>query len=970
MVPGLYSQFGKTMPLIYIVVFLTSHFFACSSIDVQELEIERAFMNPPDSARAHTWWHWVDGNVSKEGITKDLESFRAVGIDGFQLFDLGLGFPNGTAVFNSPTFHENITHTISEAERLGLEMGINSASGWSSTGGPWIEPEHSMKTIVWSEQSINASTQHPLHLARPALNEKQQKYDFYEDVAIIAFPTPQNTRYRLPNWEAKSMTDIQTRPDGFVPSQETAPLAAIIRMDDILLLTDQMEATGLLNWKPESGDWTVLRLGYTTTAAVTRPASRGGIGLELDKLSKEAAILHWEALLDKVIADADQREAFTTLLIDSYEVGCQNWTDGFENTFQQRNGYDLLPRLVCLTGRIVENSEYTERVLWDLRKTVADEMFENYFKFFAEKCHENGIKLASEPYGTGSFDAAQVAALVDLPMTEFWHTDKPWPKRNLWEWTSHIAASAAHLTGRAVVGAEAYTRMAGDWTVHPYIMKVWGDRAFTMGVNRFYFHTSAHQPWSDAIKPGMTMGRFGSNIHRNNTWFYQSKAWMDYIARCQYIMQSSRYMTDILVMYGDERGFNSFIGNKEPVDMEYIDGYKFDLAGIGTLDHLSVDEQGNIRASHEGKLIDNKYKLLYLKRSSFMRLETIEKLADLADQGALIIAPKPQRTPGLTDYIVNDRKLAKIIEKYWDTGIIQLPETYEKSVREIMPDCILPKKFEYSHHKLNDGDYYFISNQSYEAKTLTAKFRVSGRQPEIWNPETGEISVATNWKQSENGSTEVGLEMSPAGAVFVVFRKDTDLQEVSTPSPVYEEILALNQDWEVIFDPNFGPKASLIFRKLIPWNEHSDEEVKYYSGTASYITQFDFDAQPSSVILDLGRVDVIAEVFLNGTALATLWKPPFQVDISDHLNKGKNDLVIKVTNLWPNRLIGDAKEPELAEIKGKTYQAFPDWTQNGEIPSSSNRKTYTPYEHWKADAPLLPSGLQGPVKLIRQEKKQ
>lgn len=940
-----------------------------SSLNIKESELEESFKNPPESARAHTWWHWVDGNISKEGITKDLESFKTIGLSGFQLFDVGLKLPHGGTVFNSKEYHDKLSYTISEAQRLGLEMGINCTSGWSSTGGPWIEPENSMKMLVWSEQELNAKTSLPFQLNLPELTEQQKKYDFYKDIAVIAFPKTKNSEYRIANWEAKSLNDLNTKADKFVPSVEKAPLDAIIKLDDVLILTDKMDASGKLNWTPPSNDWTILRIGYTTTGAHTKPASKGGMGLEIDKLSKTAVNVHWNALLDKIIADTNGKKAFTTILIDSYEVGGQNWTDGFETTFKNKVGYDILPRLLCATGRVLESTEYSERVLWDIRKLVADEMFKNYYMFFKEKCHQHGLQLATEPYGSGSFDAAQVAKITDLPMTEFWHKEKPWKQRDLWQWTSLIVPSAAHLSGKSIVGAEAFTRIAGDWTAHPYNMKVVGDNAFTMGVNRYYFHTSAHQPWSDNIKPGMTMGRFGTNIHRNNTWYYQSTEWLNYIARCQLIMQTGTFQADVLMMYGDERGFNNFIDGKERLDINLIDGYKFDLAGIDSLNGLDVDENGTITVSYEGKKISTTYKILHLKRDLLMRLESIKKLGELAEKGAIIIAQKPIRTPGLETDTKAKAVFNQLIVKYWDSGLIKQPESYMKSIKKLTPDCQLPKDMAYSHHRIGTSDFYFVSNQSYDAKNANCIFRVSGMQPELWNAETGKITNSPNWKQLDNGTTSVDLDLTPAESIFVVFRNKTKEKGGSSLVLKYKDVQTIDGDWNLTFDKNFGPKETITLKNLIPWNTHTNEEVKYYSGTATYKTSFTYKPTKgnSPIQLDLGTVEVIAKVKLNGKDLGVLWKPPFQTDITDVVKKGVNELEIEVTNLWPNRLIGDAQYPNFKNAAGKTYTSFPEWTTNGEgIPKSSKRKTFSAYNHYDAKATLLTSGLIGPVKIIKK----
>lgn len=946
----------------------------CYSCDRDTLEKE--FQNPPNWAKPHTWWHWVDGHVTKEGITKDMEAWKEVGIGGFQQFDIGWGIPDGGTAFNSPEYHDKMIHAINEAERLGLEAGINSASGWSCTGGPWVTPENSMKMIVWSETEIKGGSKETIELALPDLQNfmskrKLQPYDFYRDVSVIAFPTPQNNSYRLEKWEEKSLKDLHTRPDNFFTTNQVTPEGAVIAFHDIQDISDKMDNNGVLTWDVPDGDWTVLRFGYTTTAAFVRPGSKSGGGLEIDKMSRTAVDLQWNELIEKIIQDANGKKAFSTILIDSYEVGHQNWTDAFPQHFKSFNNYDIIPNLLCMTGRVVESTDYTERVLWDVRNTAADLTYKNFYLYFKEKCQQNGFLLANEPYGTGTFDSFQVSNITDLKMTEFWIRETPWFRRNLWEWTGQVVSSAAHLTGNPIVGAEAFTRMQGDWTAHPYHMKITGDRAFANGVNRYIFHTSVHQPYNDDVKPGFTMGQFGTQFHRNNTWFYKSKEWLKYIARCQYIMQKGNYVSDLLVLYGDEQGFLNFIGQEEALDVNYIPGYRFDLGGMGTLKDLSVDSNGEIRVTHNGKLLENKYRLLLLKRADLMTVESVEILGKLASKGAKIFAPRPIRTPSLSDYKNADKALQKCIEKYWDSGLIATPDAYNKALAKIQLDCAMPDSTEYAHHKIDGKSFYFVSNQTYTARTLNCKFRISGKQPEIWHPETGEMYPAPNWKTTNDGRTEITLNLSEAASVFVVFRKNTSKKGNSTPKPIYKETVQLDKAWNVSFDKHYVPKGQITLDKLIPLNEHSDFDVRHFSGTATYTTSFQLEKTDAPLFLDLGDVQVIAEVKLNGKVLKTLWKPPFKIAISDIVKSGKNELEVQVTNLWVNRLIGDEYFPAWegringAKVKrGRNYNSFPNWLEKGEPMPKDDKKAFSTWCHYTKDDKLLNSGLIGPVKIL------
>jgi len=587
----------------------------------QAESLEQAFQSPPESARPHTWWHWVNGNVSKQGITKDLESMKAVGIGGFQLFDASVGVPPGPVLHNSPEFHELATFAFTEADRLGLKAGFNNSSGWSSSGGPWITPERSMRMMVWSETQRSASDTKPVTLPKGTFRGKRGRVieaDFYRDIVALAFPTPKDAEYRLESWLMKGLYDHGAKAAKFVPDLRAAPADAVIGADQVVDVSKHMDADGNLAWTPKGGDWTVIRFGYTSTGAINKPAANGGEGLEVDKLNREAVQFHWNTFVYKLIQNAKGTSSLTEILIDSYEVGMQNWTQGFAEAFRKRRGYDLVPMMVALTGRIINDTETTERIFWDLRVTVAELMHENYFGYFKEQCQEHGFKLAVEPYGSGTFDAAQMALMGDVVMTEFWQREA---ERDIWIWTSQIVSSGAMLSGKKVVAAEAFTNLERGWDAHPYSLKRLGDRAFAWGVNRYYFHTFAHQPFDDSVQPGMTFGPYGGNFHRNNTWYPESRGWIDYITRCQFLMQSGPIQADVLGLYGDEAGFMSMFTPGQPMDLEEMPGLKFHLGGVTSLNDLSVDGEGIIRVTRDGKRLDLGYRLLVMRRARLMRPE-------------------------------------------------------------------------------------------------------------------------------------------------------------------------------------------------------------------------------------------------------------------------------------------------------------------------------------------------------------
>ena len=924
--------------------------------------INQSFMTPPQSARPYTWWHWVNGNVSKAGITKDLETMKALGLGGFHVFDGGLpGIPEGPVIYNSDKFHEMTAFAFSEAERLGLDGGFNNASGWSSTGGPWVTPENSMKMLIWSDTIVQGGKSLKMKLAFPAIKKDRygrrkmpDRSNFYREVEVLAFPTPQDTTL-MENWREKTLYSYDAKPNKFVQSLKQTPANAVIQLNKVINISNRMDADGNLNWTAPSGSWTILRIGYTTTGTTNRPGTKKAIGLEIDKMSRKAMDIHWEILVNKIIADAKGKKSLGSILIDSYEVGMQNWTDDFNEQFIKRRGYDLLPYLACITGRVIDNTETTDRVLWDLRTTAAELMHENYFGYFAEKCHKAGLEFVLEPYGSGNFDASIATKIADIPMTEFWAGATN--SSGIWAWTSQVIPSAAHLSGKSIVGAESFTAMNGNYGDNPYTLKAIGDEAFARGTNRYYFHTFVHQPWNDSVQPGMSFGPYGSNLSRNNTWYPKSRAWMDYIARCQYLFQSGTYQADVLALYGDERGFNCFLEGKESIDIPFLSGINTDIAEINTLNDLSVESNGDIRVTYKGKLLDTRYKMIYLKRADLMLPEHVAKLCELADKGAKIYAPKPSHSPSLKNAEKADKTIQELTQKYWESGKIHELKELDNGLKTIVPDCKLNEGFLFNRTKIANDDYYFISNQKKEAQETSIQFRVSGKQPEIWNPITGEITDATNWKILDNGTTEVQLSMDPIGSVFVVFRKSTGLKGLSTSKPGFNQI-AIDGKWTVNFDPYWGPKEPVVMDSLKAWNESSNDNIKYFSGSAVYKKEFTISKSKISknrIFLNLGQVDIFAKVTLNGKELGTLWKPPYRIEITQAIQAGKNKLEIEVTNQWVNRLIGDERFPDYDR---KNLN----WLIKGQAPpASSARKAFAVIPKTKKTDKLIPAGLVGPV---------
>jgi len=699
--------------------------------------LQKGFQNPPASARPHTWWHWMNGNISKEGITADLEEMAKVGIGGAQIFNVDQGIPAGKTPFMSAGWRSAVVHAAREAKRLRLELCLHNCAGWSSSGGPWIDPAHSMQMLTWSETAVTGEQKVALTLKEPP-----KRAAYYQDICVLAIKrSPAGDSARLPDIRTKAL--FERGAAGIGPIIESGAIPP----GDVVVLT--CNAEGSLSWEAPPGEWTLLRMGHTSTGAVNAPAPDAGRGLECDKLSREAMDLHWKKGIAPILKDLGPDLAGKVLdnaLIDSYEVGSQNWTPMIRAEFQKRCGYDPLPWLPVVTGRVIGSAERSERFLWDLRRTIADLFAENYAGRFKELCHKNGMQFSVEPYGNGPFDTLQIGEVADIPMGEFWVGGGATE-------TIKIAASAEHVMGRSIVGAESFTAddTRGRWLVEPYGIKPLGDRMFTEGLNRYIFHRYAHQPWM-GLNPGMTMGPWGTHLERTVTWWDQSREWLKYIARCQYLLQSGRFVADALTFSGADAPGDLLRPTLPP-------GFDYDGCDRGVLMTARV-EDGQIVLPGGAH-----YRVLILPDSEWMTPQTAQKIAELVKAGATVVGRPPRKSPSLSGYPGCDAAVEALTAGLAFTP----PEGLARALGG--PDVAFHDgtPLPWIHRQAGNADLYFLSNPRYANQQVKVAFRVSGKTPELWYPETGKTETAPLW-ESESDQTEVSLSLGPAESVFVVFR--------------------------------------------------------------------------------------------------------------------------------------------------------------------------------------------------------
>lgn len=1070
------------------------------------------FQHPPAAARPWVYWFWLNGNITSNGITADLEAMKRVGIGGVLIMEVDQGAPVGPADFMSQRWRDLFKHVHAEARRLGLEVNMNNDAGWNGSGGPWIKPGQSMQEVVWTETNLTG----PQHF-EGKLSQPEATAGFYRDIAVQAFPAVGD--YRIPNIESKAA--FQKR-GSRKPAKADLPSTMVIERSGVTNLTTRMDASGKFNWDVPPGEWTVIRFGHTSTGVENAPAPKTGRGLECDKLSKEGIEANFTGMMAKLAADnklkpGQQKPGLIATHIDSWENGSQNWTAKMREEFQRLRGYDLLPFLPVMTGRVVGSLEISERFLWDLRQTVSELVIENYAGHFRDLAHAAGMRFTCEAYG-GPCDSIPYAGQSDEPMGEFWT-----PGASAIE-TCRGMASAGHVYGKRIIGAEAFT--SGDqekWREHPATIKALGDRAFCEGINRFVFHRYALQPWTPDRRPGMTMGPWGQHYERTQTWWDWTPAWHDYLARCQFMLRQGLFVADICYVQPEAPP-------QGPGDHKR-GGYNWDECTTeAVLTRMSVKD---------GRIVlpdGMSYRVLALPWSQTMTPQLLRKVKELVQAGATVLGPKPSASPSLSGFPQCDEEVKQLAAELW--GEFGVPASagspskppkggtpngehrvgkgrvvWSDSPEKVLAEAGVPADFtsgqplRFIHRRSGETDIYFVANSQPHEFAATCSFRVSGKIPELWWPDSSRMERAGMWEEKD-GVTQVVLPLGPNGSVFVVFREragkedplvllkrdgkpvlstapgprltltvqvekarygvlddpnrtrdvraklqrivdtgensfkvaqmadgddpaylvvktldldytldgerhhitGTDPETINLSAPIvppktaarihsdakgrlsletrepgdYEfgtaaghtghvsvkdaaPSLEVGGPWQLRFAPNGGAPASVRFDKLISWSEHSDAGVKYYSGDATYSKSLTLPREMLTkgkrLYLDLGEVQVMAQVKFNGKDLGVMWKPPFRVDITDLAKRGDNKLEVKVVNLWPNRLIGDEQLPEDSERNPDgTLKKWPQWLQDGR-PSPAGRYTFTSWRLWKKSDALLPSGLIGPVQL-------
>jgi hypothetical protein len=1026
------TLFGTAFLVILLCSAQQKNIFTNTAVAYPELK--SGFLNPPSESGLRCYWWWLNSMATKESISRDLEEMKDKGYGGASLVDAGSSnyqVAVKTAagpVFMSPEWMELYKHAVKEADRVGIELSVNVQSGWNP-GAPSITPEFAMKKIVTSEVEVTGGKQISMEL--PLLEKRL----LVKDILIQAIPKRDTAFLRnkaIQNWKKKSFKE-NIGWKGVYPLHELrtdfpgtgSELA--IKKEEIIDLTGNFK-DGKLEWNAPEGNWTIVRYGYTCTGAKTSTNSDGWAGLSVDHLNPKAFELFSDSVILPLIKAAQSvGNSVKYLQTDSWEMGQVSWTNNFSEEFKKFRGYDMTQYMPVLAGRIVENRDESNRFLHDFRLTVGDCVAENHYRLFYNLAHQYGMGIHPESGGPHSapVDALRVMGISDFPQGEFWAVANTHRIKDDERLSVKQSACVAHTNGKRFVAAEGPTSIGPQWERSPKDLKANIDRVFCSGVNRIVWHTFTSSP-KEFGQPGNEYFA-GTHLNPNVTWWKQAKDFISYLDRSCYMLQQGLYVADVLYYYGDD--VPNFIFLKEDYP-ELKFGYNWDKCSKDViLNRVSFDGEKIVLPDGMS------YKVMVLAPEKSIELNVLKKIESLVNAGMTVVAPRPEKTSGLSGFPESDRELKTITDRLWGKidgkNIIENRFGKGKVIwgpdinvileqMKVQPDFAFKSKqaktaLDFIHRTTKDQEIYFVVNRfsrkgidDFEFRYLTtlpdrfeqvtASFRVTGKTPSLWNPKTGEMTDILTYRE-EAGQTLVPLNLEPDGSVFVVFKDGTPKRHIlaiqkdnksifpeveletnemplistqlregkkmisifapGTYSLTWSDgkvetihvadnlaIKELSGSWNLHFDPKWGGPENLVIDELKSWIKFDEPGVKYYSGTANYSKSFELSANEfkgKQLLLDLGNVQEMASVKINGKQLPVIWSAPFRFDISDFVKAGTNQLEVEVVNMWPNRLIGDAGMPAEQRLTKTNINKF-----NG-----PDREKY-----------LRESGLLGPVRLI------
>lgn len=986
-----------------------------------------------------TFWYWMFGAVSDEGIKADLNAMKDVGIEGFYLMpikDVSQGEQyNGTARQLSPEWWKRVKTVYQTADSLNLQMGIHFSDGFALAGGPWITEEESMQKVVtniyscsekqaygnianfvfkdkFPDQNIKYTTSvefpyssktpceiiftydkpyivRSLKVMTGGNNIQAHRWKIYASNDGISYKfvrsieparrgwqdTDAQSTYSLPETTAKYFKFCWT-PEGSDPGSEDLDAAKwkpVLKVANLILsshpVIDNYEGKTGLVWRVakevnyntpdcyyQLDDFKILGNGeqlstlnsQLSTLNVSHHSTGhknetggGGKGLECDKFSRKAIdkqFNNWFATIYNSVPKDMAQRVLTRLHVDSWECGCQNWSDNFPTEFKQRRGYDLMPWLPLFAGIPMVSQEQSEKVLRDVRLTIAELINDVFFDEVEKLARQYGVKLSCECVSpTMVSDGMLHYQHANYPMGEFWLNSPTHDKPN----DMLDAISGAHIYGKNIVQAEGFTEVRGTWNETPAMLKPLLDRNFCLGINCMVYHVNTHNPWLDR-QPGMTLDGIGTFFQRDNTWWREMKAFNSYVGESQALLQTGNPVVDIAVYTGDEVPRRAILPERLISSLPGLFGKKFikqeetRLANIGLpmeVSPVGVNHTANMTKADmfTNPLHGYKYDSFNHNALKDAKVENGELITKGGMHYKVLVIPQAHKlNPNNINFAKPEIESLKaqglkVIETPWNES--------DLSRLNIERDAVLPEGIDFCHRKTEKEDIYFLSNLTDSIISFVPSFRSDYEQMYLFAADKGK-------KYFYSGK----ITLQPYHSVFCILSNNLpdDLQKQVISC---EELQTIDKIWTVSFEKT---GKTIKSDSLFDWTASDDNTIKYYSGHATYTTEFKVHSlkfKDNRYTLELGNVCDIASIYVNDIYCGTAWLSPYSIDITDALKKGKNTLRIDVVNTWANALLGsDNGTPPFENI----------WT-NG--------------KYRMAEKKLLPAGLLGPVKLILNKTK-
>ena len=878
--------------------------------------LEKGFSDPPMSFRPYAMWYWMGSNYTYAAVNEELEGMCEEGLGGAVVFNVS-SMPldaeasisnsfNDWQTYRSPAYWETLKFACAEGKRLGLEIGLHNCPGNSSMGGPWVDsPSKGMQRLMSVDTLVDGGRILLFRMGRPAGEN-------YHDIAVIAMK------------EGKEGRGVD--------------------------LTEDCRG-GVIDWDAPQGKWRIFRIGYTCTMSRPHPVTDElrGKTLEVNRMDSILVDSHWDNVLDPLRErlGASVGREMGQILVGAYDGAEQDWTRGFRKEFRTAMGYDPFPWLPYAMDPSLE-SPLGDRFRHDLEHMVSVVVRRSCNRVSRDRVKEAGMEYCPEPSGN-VLSAIAGAADADMPLGKSYSGG---------DGSIRVEVSAgARAAGHTLIGAEAYISAPENsrFTEDPASLKPATEEAFASGANRLYLHQWAMQ-WvredSDRWKPGFTMGWWGTHFGRHQTWFEPGKAFFHYLGRAQYLLQQGEQVIDHLSVDSVPDRVTDAMLTEDLLDMD-----------IRVRDGRVVLPSGR------------EYLTLEFPESKGMLPEVLDRISALVEAGAVVVASRPSVSAGLKDYPACDGAVAikadDLWKKYYGKRIFPTREEAMKAMG-LSPDYTSEENIAVVHRRCPEADIFYVANLSSTARETTVSLRISGLLPEIWNAENGFTRAASQWR-SVGDRTEVSLRLEPWQSRFIVLRRkpydrENALEKIAGPEPELVDRKEIDSGWDVRFRPAYDdPEFVLSGTGIGDFSSSDDERVRYFAGTAVYTRSLEMKAKPRKAVLDLGEMNDIAVLKVNGECVDTLWYPPYRRDISRFVRSGRNTIEVAVTVNWANRLIGDEQYPadfDLGEDRGEKGFApgrLPKFFKWGDDRPEPRRKAFATWYYWRRDDPLQKAGLAGPV---------